>query len=78
MEEHNNIIIYQSEDGKTKIDVKWRMKRFGYCNSRWQSYFLLRGQMLLSISIIFMLKKNLIKIQPVVISDKFEKKVIEL
>ena len=22
MEEHNNIIIYQSEDGKTKIDVK--------------------------------------------------------
>lgn len=22
MEEHNNIIIYQLEDGKTKIDVK--------------------------------------------------------
>ena len=36
MDENNQIIIYQSKDGGTRIEVKFTGERFGYRSSRWR------------------------------------------
>ncbi len=35
MDENNNIIIYQSEDGKTHFEVKLERIRCGLRNNKW-------------------------------------------
>lgn len=49
MEEKNNVVIYQSEDGKTKIDVKLEGKQYGYLNNKWQNYLIHQDQILSNI-----------------------------
>lgn len=46
MEEKNNIVIYQLEDGKTKIDVKLDGKPYGYHSNKWLSYMIQRNKIL--------------------------------
>ena len=49
----NNIIIYQTQDGKTKIDVKLKMKPSGLHKIKWLSCFNQVRQILASIFLIF-------------------------
>lgn len=38
MDNTNQIIIYQSENGDTRIDVKFTAIQSGYHNNRWPSF----------------------------------------
>lgn len=37
---NGDIIIYQTDNGLTKIDVKIEMKQYGYLNNKWQNYMI--------------------------------------
>ena len=77
MEEENNIIIYQLEDGKTKIDVKLEGETVWLSQQQMAVLFSTsRTNIIEHINNIYA-EKNLIKLQLVRISDKFEKKEIE-
>jgi len=57
--EDSKIIIYQTEDGNTKIETPvWRMKPFGLRLTKWQNFFKNHLQPLMSIFYTFMKNVN--------------------
>ena len=60
-ESKNEIIIYQSPNGVTKIDVKMNDKLFGYLKRKWLNFFNQQNKILVYILITYMKKENLKK-----------------
>lgn len=73
--EEDKIIIYQTEDGQTQIDVRLENDTVWLNSNRWFNYSSHRELIFWNISNIFMKSKNWIKFQLVGISDRFKKKV---
>ena len=62
-ESKNEIIIYQSPNGVTKIDVKMNDETVCYLKHKWLNFFNQQNKILVYILITYMKKENLKKSQ---------------